>query len=271
LDGPANYPVYPPNSAMASSNSIRDAFTGFRSAPSAGLGDNYSPDMGGGLDDDIPDSGMGFYGTGLRWFGQAMKEGLNFAASFNPFFNARTAATGLNANDEKVKVWTRIEALFGVAPTPSLSSIGGRIGRKIASLPSHKRLLRPKSLSNSLVSRQAQQTRARVSRQLSLPFDDLPEPLPVIEQHHPYPKYLGGAEDQPLVGLPDWYHRLIHKDLDKTFPRQKGTDYWDAERRKDPLGFRIRVWQALSETYNKYPLTSPPGSSVPFPWTKQGM
>jgi hypothetical protein len=116
LDGPTTNPVYPPNSALVGNGAWRDPFSGMVSSPSSGLGDVYSPDMGGGLDEDIPDSAMAYYGPSLRWFGSTMNEGLNQAASFHPAYNAYTALTGKNASGDCVSAWERISAGLGMIP-----------------------------------------------------------------------------------------------------------------------------------------------------------
>ena len=74
------------------------------------------------------------------------------------------------------------------------------------------------------------------------------------EWHHVYPKYLGGAENQPLVLLPVGYHDAIHRALDQIFPRNLGAN---AYQNVDPAD----VWQALSQVYNQFPLDG-------FPWNK---
>jgi len=84
--------------------------------------------------------------------------------------------------------------------------------------------------------------------QLPLPFDDLPPLAPKqmpYEWHHPYPKYLGGPDRQPLVSLPRAYHVDIHNELDKIFPRAAGTRAYTSVD-------RAAVWRALSKVYNKY-------------------
>ncbi len=95
-------------------------------------------------------------------------------------------------------------------------------------------------------------------RQLTLP--GLPQVVK-YEWHHPFPKYLGGAERQPLVALPDWYHDLIHSELDRTFPRWRGTSTYTNVSLTDK-------WRALTQVYNKYPLDIDPTTGQPFGWRK---
>ena len=47
-----------------------------------------------------------------------------------------------------------------------------------------------------------------------------------LAQHHPWPKYLGGPEKQPLYPLPRWLHNSYHKGLDRIFGRHLRTDFY---------------------------------------------
>jgi RHS repeat-associated protein len=51
--------------------------------------------------------------------------------------------------------------------------------------------------------------------------------LTCFHGHHPFPKYLGGAQKQSLVKLSELLHKLYHKGLDKVAPRQKGKKFYD--------------------------------------------
>jgi hypothetical protein len=48
-----------------------------------------------------------------------------------------------------------------------------------------------------------------------------------INKHHPWPKYLGGPENQPLLTLPRDLHEKYHAGLDKIFSRYNGSLEWD--------------------------------------------
>jgi hypothetical protein len=50
----------------------------------------------------------------------------------------------------------------------------------------------------------------------------------LTRRHHPWPKYLGGDEVQPLVDLPTVLHAKYHGGLDRILPRQKGTAYYES-------------------------------------------
>lgn len=49
-----------------------------------------------------------------------------------------------------------------------------------------------------------------------------------VRFHHPYPKYLGGHQQQILEPLPKKIHDAYHSGLDKVLPRQKGTAYYES-------------------------------------------
>jgi hypothetical protein len=44
--------------------------------------------------------------------------------------------------------------------------------------------------------------------------------------HHPWPQYLGGPKNQPLLDLPTNLHEKFHAGLDKIFARGKGKVDW---------------------------------------------
>jgi hypothetical protein len=50
----------------------------------------------------------------------------------------------------------------------------------------------------------------------------------VIELHHAWPKYLGGAVKQDLVPLPKSLHYTYHRELDDDLPRWVGTAYYES-------------------------------------------
>jgi hypothetical protein len=64
-----------------------------------------------------------------------------------------------------------------------------------------------------------------------------PAAVEAIENHHPWPKYLGGPVEQELVALPKSLHQKFHRELDEELPRWKGTTYYvsrsPAERQQD--------------------------------------
>ena len=48
----------------------------------------------------------------------------------------------------------------------------------------------------------------------------------IYQYHHPWPKYLGGANQQACERLPRDLHNSFHSGLDKILPRQLGTNYY---------------------------------------------
>jgi RHS repeat-associated protein len=66
--------------------------------------------------------------------------------------------------------------------------------------------------------------------------------------HHPFPKYLGGAEDQDLVDLTPEKHREYHRGLDKLAGRWKSKKYYDnlTSLEKD------LVWEDFKEFTEKF-------------------
>jgi hypothetical protein len=46
------------------------------------------------------------------------------------------------------------------------------------------------------------------------------------ERHHPWPKYLGGAENQELIDLPESLHFEYHRGLDEIAARWRGERYY---------------------------------------------
>jgi len=49
----------------------------------------------------------------------------------------------------------------------------------------------------------------------------------LTERHHPWPKYLGGDEDQELVELPKSLHIEYHKGVQSFARHNVGTSYYD--------------------------------------------
>jgi hypothetical protein len=49
---------------------------------------------------------------------------------------------------------------------------------------------------------------------------------PPTQAHHPWPKYLGGPNKQPLLDLPTKLHEKYHQGLEKIFQRWEGTQDW---------------------------------------------
>jgi hypothetical protein len=49
----------------------------------------------------------------------------------------------------------------------------------------------------------------------------------IVQFHHAWPKYLGGAAQQILEPLPKAVHDAFHSGLDKILPRQAGTKYYE--------------------------------------------
>ena len=93
--------------------------------------------------------------------------------------------------------------------------------------------------------------------QLELPMDGVPSGASdPIRWHHPWPKYLGGDEMQPLVGLPKSYHDAIHNALDQIYNRRDGADAF----RNVP---HAEIEQVLRNLYNRFPLQG-------FPWRGTG-
>ena len=93
--------------------------------------------------------------------------------------------------------------------------------------------------------------------QLELPMDGVPRGASdPTRWHHPWPKYLGGEEMQPLVGLPKSYHDAIHNALDQIYDRRLGADAFKNVPRGD-------IEKVLQNLYNKYPISS-------FPWRGTG-
>jgi hypothetical protein len=67
----------------------------------------------------------------------------------------------------------------------------------------------------------------------------LADPLPGVEVgnniviantqgHHPWPQYLGGPKNQPLLDLPTDLHGKFHAGLDKLYPRARGRVDWNS-------------------------------------------
>ena len=50
----------------------------------------------------------------------------------------------------------------------------------------------------------------------------------MLQLHHAFPKYLGGAADQVLVELQRSVHEAYHAGLDQLLPRRAGTAYYQA-------------------------------------------
>lgn len=63
--------------------------------------------------------------------------------------------------------------------------------------------------------------------------------------HHAYPKYIGGADDQILERLPELVHQVYHAGLSKIFQGSR------AEFMALPEATQVRVWQAF-ETYTRW-------------------
>ncbi len=245
--------VPPPSFPFTTAGGYRDPATGYASNPNGGMNGAYDPAIGEDAEDG--DSPAAFYRNGMR----EGRDQLLASPPFQPGSDARrlyseyvkhipfagqaysgyTAITGYDpVSGECLSAWDRLGD--GLSAVPTIPHGGGKRGTG-----------RP--------------------QQMLLGFDDLPEPIERTNLHHPFPKYLGGAKNQPLVEIPVTYHKALHRELDKTFRRSLGKFYYDVQRLRDPVGFRARVWRALSNVYDQYPLTDHPTTGQPFNWTGQGM
>ena len=75
--------------------------------------------------------------------------------------------------------------------------------------------------------------------------------------HHPWPKYLGGPEKQPLLGLPTKLHEKYHAGLDKIFSRYKGSSDWNqlsAAQQKDIVESLLTYSQDFDADYATHTL-----------------
>jgi hypothetical protein len=92
--------------------------------------------------------------------------------------------------------------------------------------------------------------------------------LEVVNDHHAWPKYLGGPEAGPLIGLDEQLHQLFHAGLDKLLPRNKGTAYYaafsDAEKLKNikilkdyarsfDIDYKSRIYETLMKALKGTP------------------
>jgi hypothetical protein len=76
------------------------------------------------------------------------------------------------------------------------------------------------------------------------------ERLPdVINEHHAWPKYLGGPDAGPLISIDERLHQLLHAGLDQLLPRSKGSAYYaalsEAEKAKN-----IEILKAIARDFD---------------------